>query len=223
MGQRQSRLLDVTAGATASRALSGVVQTPVLRRVQTVIAKELREALRVALNESMDNAYRDGLFPSRTGNGYRLIRGRAQAFGTNIWNLRGHITAPSYLVAQDRGATITPKQGRYLTIPVFEALRADGTPKLRSARSWKMLGSFVYRSKKTGQLYIARKTTEGKVSVLYILVEEVTLRKHKGWAQTAWNRQLPILMQEYQRIVMRHLTVDKVEDAFVRGRGGRRR
>ena len=223
MGQRQSRLLDVTTGALASRTLSSTAQTPVLRKVQTVIARELREALRLALNESMDNAYRDGLFPSRSGSGYKRVRGRAQAFGTNIWNLRGHINAPSYLVAHDRGADITPKRGRYLAVPIYEGVRKDGSPKLRSPRSWKMLKSFVYRSKKTGQLYIARKKNDGKVSVLYVLVESVQLREHKGWAQTAWERQLPMLAQDYQRIVMRHLTVDKVEDAFVRGRGGRRR
>lgn len=223
MGQRQSRLLDVTTGATASRALAGAAQSPTLRRVQTVIARELREALRLALNQSMDNAYRDGLFPSKSGKGYQRVRGRAQAFGTTIWNLRGHITAPSYLVAHDRGANITPKRGRYLAVPIHEGVREDGSPKLRSPRSWKMWKSFVYRSKRTGQLYIARKKNDGKVSVLYILVENVQLRKHKGWAQTAWQRQLPLLAQDYQRIVQTHINVGAVEDAFVRGRGGRRR
>lgn len=219
MTRRRSRLLDVDLGSEASVRFRGLSKHPVTKRLEGIIARQMREALREALNEAMDNAARDGSFPSRSGRGYAAVRGRAQAFGTNFRSLRGHITAPLYLVAHDRGATITPKSSNYLTVPVFEALRADGTPKLASARSWIMLGSFVYRSKRTGQLYIARRTAEGKLSVLYLLLTEAQLKKHKGWAQAAWQRQLPSLSVAWGNILMNNITVDMVEEAYVQGGG----
>lgn len=219
MASRRARLLDVDLGREASGLMSALSRSPVTRKLQTVIARQMREALKNALNEAMDNAYQDGSFPKRTGRGYAMVRKRAQAFGTGIRYLRGHITAPLYLIAQDRGSTITPVNSKYLTVPVFDGLRADGTPKLPSARSWKMLGSFVYKSKRTGQLYIARKTASGKVSVLYLLLDQVQLRKHKGWAQNAWNNQLPSLATEWGNIVISNLGVSLVNDAYVKGGG----
>lgn len=217
---RRARLIDTNLGAQARAIFGGISKNPVTRRAETVMARAMREALKEAINRAIDNAYMDGSFPSRTGRGYAQTRGKAQAFGTTFGTLRGHITAPLYLVAQDRGALIEPVNARKLAIPVFEALRADGTPKLPSPNSWRMLGSFVYKSKRTGQVYIARKTPSGKVSVLYLLVDSVQLTKHKGWAQAAFERELPRLANEWGRILTTYaITVANVEQAYVKGGG----
>lgn len=217
---RRGKLIDLNVGPLASGVFGGIARNPITKKAESIMARSMRDAIRDAINRAIDNAYVDGTMPNRTGRGYAQTRGRAQAFGTSFASLRGHITAPLYLVAQDRGSTIEPVNARKLAIPVFEALRADGTPKLPSPNNWRMLGSFVYKSKRTGQAYIARRKPDGRVSVLYILVDSAQLRKHKNWAQNAIDRQMPRLANDFANILFTYaITIDNVNAAYLKGGG----
>jgi hypothetical protein len=215
MRRRLGRLvtLDLGRDVPALRALSGTIP----QRRESVIARTIREVLRQGINRAFDNAYRDGAMPKRTSRSYNQMRGRAQAYGTSLSSLRAHINAPANLVAHERGATITPINGDYLTIPIHQGLRGDGTPKLPSANSWRMLGSFVYKSKKTGQLYIARQNSQKRLEILYILVDSVELTKHKGWATDVMRKEMPFIIREITAVLTQAFDPNDVVAAFNKG------
>jgi hypothetical protein len=129
-----------------------------------------------------------------------------RAFGQRFGNLRGHIMGPSYIAAHENGATILPSNAHALAIPLPAALRADGTPKLPGPRSWKNVGSFIYKSKKTGKLYIAYRSAGGSLVLLYVLVDSVTLSKHTGFISKAWNRNKMGMFAQFGQIMMSEIS-----------------
>lgn len=216
------RLIEVNLGAQASVAYGGLRSNPISRRIENQAARLMRTALRRALQSAMLDAEADGTAPKRTGYGIQQSVSGARAFGQNFANIRGHIIAPGRMVAHENGSTISPQEGEYLTVPIYDGLRADGSPKLRNPNQWRAYGSFVIKGKKTGKLYIVRKdpNDQNKLHFLYVLVESVTLAKHKGWASNSWQKQIPTLRAEWDSIVASFLTVDMVAEAYS---GGKRR
>lgn len=79
----------------------------------------------------------------------------------------------------ERGATITPKRAKYLTIPLPPALTASGVPKKLSAREWQ--NTFVLKSKK-GNLLIVQKVGKELVP-LYVLKKKVTIPKRLAFEE----------------------------------------
>lgn len=98
------------------------------------------------------------------------ITGRA-----SLARLVGRIDAQPWLFAQEYGAHIEAK-GKMLTIPFGFALRPDGSPKFRTAGSWKRFGSFIRKDKASGKLFIVYKAANGDLRYLYRLVDEVEVK-----------------------------------------------
>jgi hypothetical protein len=181
------------------------------------MAIEMREAIRIELR----NAVEESSFPVRTGRGKSVALNGARVFGTSFNSLRGHIIAPGYVKMLEGGADILPERSEFLAIPFGYALRPDGTPKLPSPRSWQNIRkTFVYRSKKTGGLYIAYKNDDG-IQVLYVLVEMVEV-KGRGFLAKAWARRQRPLAAQFGQIMLSEISrVDLLNLARVtyKGRG----
>lgn len=79
----------------------------------------------------------------------------------------------------ERGATITPKRAKYLTIPLPPALTGQGVPKRKSAREWQ--NTFVLKSKK-GNLLIVQKVGK-EIVPLYVLKKSVTIPKRLAFEE----------------------------------------
>lgn len=217
--RRNARLIDTNLGSAAAGRYAGLGANKITARIERQAAPLMREALREALAAAMLET--GGKAPSRSGSGLRAAQRGARAFGTRFSQLRGHILAPSYMVAHNEGATITPVKGEWLAVPLPAAQKADGSPKLPGPNSWKMHGSFIWKSPKTGKLLIVRKEKGSDTLIfLYVLVPSVTLRSHVGWADRAWSQQIPALMAAWDSIVASFLTVDMVEEAYVNGLNG---
>lgn len=218
------RLIEVNNLAAQARvAYGGLGANPISKRIEAQAARLMRAALLVALRNAMIEAAGTRDAPRRTGYGLRESATGARAFGQNFASLRGHIVAPGRMVAHERGTTIYP-EGEYLAVPIYDGLRADGSPKLRNPNQWRAYGSFVIKGKKTGRLFIVRKdpTSPNRLLWLYVLVESVDLKKHKGWATRAWSKQLPLLRAQWDGIVASFMTVDMVGEAFSKGLSGKR-
>lgn len=218
------RLIDVTSlGSQAAAAYGGLNGHPISRRIQAQASRLMREALKSALRDAMLEAASSGLAPRRTGSSIAAAATGARAFGTNFAGLRGHIIAPGRLVAHQNATEITPQNGEYLAVPIFDGVRADGSPKLGNPNQWRRFGSFTIKGKKTGKLYIVRKdpNNSSRLMFLYVLVESVQLSKHAGWASRAWAKQLPYLRAEWDNIVASFMTVDMVGEAYSNGLGKR--
>lgn len=82
--------------------------------------------------------------------------------------VRAGDAAVTYARIQDEGGTVKPRNGKYLTIPVGQALTGSGVER-QPARAYKDL--FPIRSKK-GNLLLARRNGKA-LDVLYILVQRV--------------------------------------------------
>lgn len=212
--------------------LSGVVSSvygPLLKakgisgRGQSRVARSMRAAIKQALLGTVIRAYRDGSAPYRTGRSRRALLGGVRAFGTSFASLRGHLIGPEYIAAHEEGATIYPKRSRALAIPLPPALRPDGTPKLPGPRSWSNTQkTFIYKSKKTGQAYIAYKAASGRLTLLYALVDSVTLSKHKGFLSRSWDREKPQLIEALGNAILFEMgQVDLLSLARVTYRGRR--
>lgn len=78
-------------------------------------------------------------------------------------------TTQPYVAVQEFGATIRPRNARYLTIPIDENLNPSGEP-YETATEAIALGAFFFRSD-TDELFIARASEAGDLDFLFWLTE----------------------------------------------------
>lgn len=163
-------------------------------------------ALREFLKEVAHDAYRDSGLRTRTGTMKRSLDQGLRVFGgSRVNDIRAHFVVPEYVAAHEDGAIITPKRAKVLCVPLPAALRADGTPKRRYPALWKPLGTFSYRSKKTGKAYLAYKDG-GKLVILYAFVDVVHLKARLGLRQH-YREMLPILMAAWEGIIADEMAI----------------
>jgi hypothetical protein len=113
----------------------------------------------------------------RTGEARNAILfGNKRITGATFNTLRVRILGPDYVKLLDEGGIIKPK-GRFLAIPIDYGLKKDGSAKLPGPRSWKNITkTFTFKGKKSGNIFIAMRRTEGGKRVqrlLYVLVKQV--------------------------------------------------
>lgn len=190
------RVFEVDLGDVVTGIYSPLLRAQGISGRGTVrVARVTRNAIRQALTDTIIRAYRDGAAPHRTGRTRLKLLGGVRAQGSTLISLKGWIVGPSYVEAHEEGATITPKRAKALAIPLAPALRADGSPKLPGPNSWRnVLGTFIYKSRTTGQAYIAYKNSSGNLTLLYVLVDSATLSKYKGFLSRSWDREKNSIM-----------------------------
>lgn len=219
---RKARIFDVDVGGATVAMFGALRRAAFTRRSEAVMARQMRVALRDMLEQIIRDAARDGSFPTRSGAGLRATRGGARAFGQSFNSLRGHIVGPAYLKLLEEGGTLLPVNAEALTIPMEYALRADGTPKLRSPRQWQnILKTFIYKSKKTGRAYIAFKNGEGRLTLLYMLIDAAEF-KGRQFLANAWSRRIDDLVNEFGQIMLAEASqIDLMKLARVTHKGRR--
>jgi hypothetical protein len=115
------------------------------------------------------------LYPRRSGRSAAELPGSVRVrVGSTLESIQGYFLVNAPIAGLEYGPTVTPKNARKIAIPLPEALRADGTPKRIGPNSWRPLGTFVYTSKRTGQMYIAY-NRKGVLHFLYLLVDRAKL------------------------------------------------
>lgn len=117
----------------------------------------------------------DKLF-RRSGGGIKSILDSTRVEGSTLDNMRGHIGAAFPLSVHEKGATIRPRQAKYLAIPLPAALDASGVPLRPGPRFWD--NTFVATSKKGNLLIFQRRGTQ--IVPLYVLKLEVKLPPRLG-------------------------------------------
>jgi hypothetical protein len=199
-------------------AFSTLSTSPFSGRLQARMGPQMREALLRHLNLALLRARADGTFPYRTGRSYD--RTYARAFGTSFSSLRGSIIGPGNIAIRERGGEIHPQEGEFLAVPIFEALRPDGTPKLPGPRSWANIKkTFVYPSKKTGQKYIAYKDDGGEIHCIYVLLEMATV-KGKHFMEHAVDHETPAMAREFGNIMLAEVSkIDLMKLARITTKG----
>lgn len=111
----------------------------------------------------------------------RQLNQGIRVIGRNsLRTLQGRIDVYPWVFPHEFGGTLEPNNAQYLTVPLYYALRADGTPKYRTAGAWRRWGSFIYTQKSTGRKFIAYKGASGDLRILYILVDQVEIPARLG-------------------------------------------
>lgn len=108
-----------------------------------------------------------------------------------------------YARMQEYGGTIRPKNKRYLTIPLPDALTPAGIMKggarlvSKGSKYTTADGdpTFIFRSK-AGKLLIGSRAKNGATKLLYVLRPSVTLKPRLGFAETFDRITLPLLEAE---------------------------
>lgn len=215
MAGGNGKLFEPHVSDDAQRLFGALTANRLTRRVESPMVAKMRDGLRDTLSDAVVQAKRDRAFPIRTGSGYRATLPGARAFGTHLRDLRGYILAPAHIVAHERGTLITPNDAPQLAVPLPAALKPNGEPKLAGPNNWRMFGSFVWVSKRTGRGYIARKGPEGELILLYVFVDQAQLRKHTGFMAATWPK---VINRLYERWGAAFLdAIAKIDpDAFVR-------
>lgn len=85
-------------------------------------------------------------------------------------------------IVHEDGATIRPRNSKFLTIPLKEAMTPAGVSRQPNARSWP---NTFFMTSKAGNLLIAQKRGKGFVP-LYVLKESVKIPPRLGFVDT-WN------------------------------------
>ncbi len=152
-----------------------------------VLSNELREFLdgvAEALAQRHGGAWPGGTtsntLSSRSGSMVQSIIESVEINGRTFDKITGQIGGSMIAAVQEFGATITPKSGKYLTVPLPAALDSKGLPRKKSARDW--ANTFVAQSK-AGNLIIFQRDG-AKITPLYVLKTSVTIPPRLGMRKT---------------------------------------
>ena len=203
---RNVRVFEVDLGGFIANVFGSLRRAAFSGRAEARMAVRMREELQSILTRVISDAIADGSFPFRTGRSAAKLYSGVRVYGTAFNNLKGHIIGPNYILRLEEGGTIYPVESEMLAIPLFSALRPDGTPKLPGPRSWgNIRKTFVYKSKKTGRAYIAYKGADKRLVILYVLVEEVEI-KARRFLRKSWERLKPELMAAFGQIMLAEIS-----------------
>ena len=199
----------------AITAFQRLSRAPILEQLT---APRFAVAYKEWLTEVAMVAARD--FPVRSGRGQRALQSSARVTGGRTFeSIRGYFLVDSRIAVPEYGATVLPRNAKKLALPLPAALRADGSPKRLGPNSWRSLGTFIYKSKKTSQLYIAYRNKKGLV-LLYILVDRATI-PGKRYIRSAFDRELPKLYAAFYAILEKQIEQVYQQDLEIQLRGGK--
>ncbi len=165
----------------------------------------------VALGVAADYPRRSGKSATEMGTAHRVV------FTGSLDSLRGYFLVNTPIAVNEYGSNppaIMPKQARKIAIPILDGCFPDGRPKRLSPNSWRSLGSFIYKSKKSKNMYIAYKSkTDGELKLLYLLVDAVKL-KEKRIIRNMYDRRLPDLIELFI-LIMQEAIVEVYNQQFL--------
>lgn len=130
----------------------------------------------------MSTAWPGGTGPSslsqRSGAAAKSVK-ESVAVREALGDVLGYIGGVWYLKVHEYGATIRPKNGQWLTVPLPNALNSRGLPIKRRARDWR--DTFVLRSKRGNLLIFQKRGRE--IVPLYYLARQVRIPARLGMRQ----------------------------------------
>lgn len=145
----------------------------------------------------------------RTGMGRRSIFHRVVTEAPNGATLvvGSDLTQARYMRAQEKGATITPKNSRFLTIPLDAAKTARrGVAKFTARELFDNPAAFGYRSAFIAKGVIFGSKAKGAIVPLFALKRSVTLKPVGYLADTA-SSQEPWIRAQFEDGIREFLTV----------------
>jgi len=189
----------------AAQAFREAIRPSLLGQLQVAeqpIAVRAASELGAWLVDVVDATIRTTRLKDEKGEVYKQLMSGIRVTGrSSLKDLTGRISVYPWIRPHEFGAHIVPRNANWLTIPFAYGVHPDGRAKFRNAISWKRFGSFVYTDKKTDKKYIAYRGASGDLRILYILVDDVTIRPRLGLIRRA-ESMLPRLMSVWGDIYL---------------------
>jgi hypothetical protein len=188
--------LQIVNSKIDPRALARLRALKYGSEIEKIVAPNMITYFRQWLKEVAMGVAQD--WPRKSGRSASMLASSSRVTGTTLDSLRGYFFVSQEIAVNEYGSNppaITPKRARKLAIPILDGCFPDGQPRRKGPESWRSLGTFVYKSKKNKNLYIAYKSkTDGQLKLLYLLVDAVKLKEMR-LIRNAYDRRLPDLME----------------------------
>lgn len=190
--------IDTNAGAIALK----YADAPNL--VATSVTKIFNRVGQRVFADLVRNKLRGGVIGVRTGNLSRAAFWRVEVMGTSEILVRVGVAVEKakYARVQDKGGTITPKHGQYLTVPLEAAQTGKGVARFTARQLFERPEAFGYTSAfiHKGVVFGVKgnkrsKTNIGTVVPIFALKRTVTIKAHQFIAATLRDS-VPIVQQE---------------------------
>lgn len=169
-------------------------------QIEQQIAPQISAAFKRWLENVARGVARD--WPKKSGKSSSAIYASARVRGyARLDSITGYFLVPQTVMANEYGTKARkPRQARMMAIPILDGLFPDGTPKRLGPNSWRHLNTFVYKSRRTGNVYIAYKAN-GQLKILYLLVDGTKGLKELRRFRGAFDLNLPALYHQIEQIV----------------------
>jgi hypothetical protein len=133
-------------------------------------------------------------WPKKSGrSAIHLASASRVRFGSRLDTIHGYFLVPTPIAANEYGTgRRSPVSARALAIPILDGLFANGQPKRLGPNSWRSLGTFIYRSPRTGNRYIAYRAG-GELKIVYLLVDGTKGLRALRAIRNQYDRHLPEL------------------------------
>jgi hypothetical protein len=199
------QIVNTRIDPSAISKLRGLKYGPYLEQI---IAPQMGQAFRewlagVAKDVSSDWPRRSGKSAGELGSSSRVV------FSGDLASMRGYFLVSQSIAANEYGTNppaLSAKNAKMIAIPILDGCFPDGRPKRLSPNSWRSLGSFIYKSKKNKNVYVAYKSkTDGKLKLLYLLVDAIKLKEMR-LIRNAYDRRLPDLITQFILIMQDAVT-----------------
>lgn len=180
-----------------------------------LVVDRMSEALRATFaragavhTRAIAERFKSGAIAARTGGLRRSLGFAVDGQGMDA-TLRV-FAGTHYARIQEEGGTIRPKNKRFLTVPLPEALTPAGVLKggarivQRGNRYETADGSptFIFRSKR-GNLLVGARAKNGRTRLLYALKPSVTLKPRLGFRETFERVTVPFIQADLERAAQR--------------------
>lgn len=161
--------------------------------MEHMIAPELGAAMKDWMKGVAKNVAAD--WPRRSGKSRIVIENSPQVnYSDTLSSIHGAFLVTSVVASNEFGTKVrVPRTAEKIAIPVYYGLFPDGRPKRLGPKSWSYLRTFCYRSKTTGQLYLAYKTKAEGVKIIYILVDTAGKLQPLSKFRKQWDAAIPAL------------------------------
>jgi hypothetical protein len=187
-----------------------VLSVPDLAGVAAQLGADLRRALGRA-GATHQRAMAKRFVPYGAGDPIQTRSGtlrRSFGFEVREDTLRLFSEGAAYARIQEEGGTIRPKNKRYLTVPLPDALTPGGSlkggarlvPRGRKYETADGDPTFIFRSKR-GNLLVGARARNGATRLLYVLKTQVSLRARLGFRETFDRVTEPALRSDFLRAV----------------------
>lgn len=184
-------------------------------QIQAFMVPRMKRAMEAYLSDVVTKTLQDMALHDRSGNMRKQLKRGVRVYGSGtVDSVRGAVVADPYVSLHEYGGKVKPKGAKALTVPLRAALRPDGTPKRRRAGSWKPFGTYIWKSKETGNAYIVYNRKNKSRVFLYVLIHEANFKKKLGMRRHA-NKLMPGLVRAFGNIMLEAMThVDLAAIAF---------